>query len=143
VLKARGLDLAFWKIAMRPGKPLMFGTLGAQRVIGLPGNPVSSLICTRIFLIPLIAALLGRADSEDAPRLLPVAVPLENNGPRAHYMRGVIERTDSGEAQVRPVRSQDSSLLSPLAEADCLIVRPIAAPRAAVGTRVPVLPLGL
>ena len=143
VLGDRGLDLAFWKIAMRPGKPLMFGRLGWQRVIGLPGNPVSSLICARIFLVPLIHALLGRGRETDRPRLLPVSVALDGNGPRAHYMRATTHVDTDGVARVTPVRSQDSSLLSPLADADCLIIRPIGAKAAAAGTNVPVLPLGL
>ncbi len=142
-LKDRGLDLAFWKIAMRPGKPLMFGRLGPQRVIGLPGNPVSSLICARIFLLPLIGALLGRAAANDAPRLLPVTVALAKNGPRAHYMRAKTEIGADGVARVTPVRSQDSSLLSPLAEADGLIIRPIGGAAVAAGADVPVLPLGM
>ena len=143
VLKDQGLDLAFWKIAMRPGKPLMFGQLGAQRVVGLPGNPVSSLICARLFLMPLIAALLGRPCAIDAPRLVPVSVALEKNGPRAHYMRATTSVGVDGVARVTPVRSQDSSLLSPLAEADCLIIRPIGAAAVAAGALVPVLALGM
>jgi molybdopterin molybdotransferase len=141
VLEARGMALAFWKIAMRPGKPLMYGRLGAARVLGLPGNPVSSLICTRIFLVPLIRALLGQPAGPERPAEARLTVPLEANGPREHYMRAVSRREAAGLPLVTPVRSQDSSLLAPLAEADCLLVRPVNAPAADKGALVPVLPL--
>ena len=141
VLKDRGMALAFWKIAMRPGKPLMFGRLEGQRVVGLPGNPVSALVCARIFLVPLIHALLGLPASGDAPVTARAAVALAANGPRAHYMRATLSRAGDGALLATPVRSQDSSLLAPLAAADALIVRPIGAPAVAVGADVPVLPL--
>lgn len=141
VLEARGMTLAFWKIAMRPGKPLMFGRLGRSRVLGLPGNPVSSLICTRIFLLPLIRALLGQPGEGERPIQARLATALEANGPRQHYMRAASKAGSDGIALVTPVRSQDSSLLSPLAEADCLLVRPPGAPAAAAGSLVPILPL--
>jgi molybdopterin molybdotransferase len=140
-LAARGMTLAFWKIAMRPGKPLMFGRLGGSRVLGLPGNPVSSLVCTRIFLIPLLRALLGQPADGERPAQARVAVPLEANGPRQHYMRAISKVWADGLPLVSPVRSQDSSLLSPLAEADCLLIRPPNAPAAAPGSAVPILPL--
>jgi molybdopterin molybdotransferase len=141
VAKARGMQLAFWKIVMRPGQPLMFGRLGDSRVLGLPGNPVSSLVCTRIFLVPLIRALLGAPARDDSVRQARAAVELEANGPRQHYMRATSRVGEDGLQLVTPVRSQDSSLLSPLAEADCLLVRPPRAPAAAPGTLVPILPL--
>jgi molybdopterin molybdotransferase len=140
-LQDRGMTLSFWKIAMRPGKPLMFGALGATRVLGLPGNPVSSLICGRLFLVPLIRALLGQPAGLDRPSQARLAVPLDANGPREHYMRAVLQSGPNGPPLVTPVRSQDSSLLSPLAEADCLLIRPIRAPAAPKGTPVPILPL--
>ena len=142
-LEARGMTLAFWKIAMRPGKPLMFGRLKQSRVLGLPGNPVSSLICTRIFLLPLIRALLGQSVEAENPAQARLATPLEANGPRQHYMRAVSKPGPDGIALVTPVRSQDSSLLSPLAEADCLLVRAPGAPAAAPGSMVSILPLDL
>jgi molybdopterin molybdotransferase len=141
VLEARGMALSFWKIAMRPGKPLMFGRLGASRVLGLPGNPVSSLVCTRVFLVPLLRALLGQSTEDARPMQARAAVKLEANGPRQHYMRATSVPGKDGLAQVTPVRSQDSSLLAPLAQADCLLVRPPNAPAAAAGSLVPVLPL--
>jgi molybdopterin molybdotransferase len=142
-LEARGMALAFWKIAMRPGKPLMFGRLGQSRVLGLPGNPVSSLVCSRVFLLPLIRALLGQPVVHEQPTKVRLGVALEANGPRQHYMRAVSSPGLDGEPQVTPVRSQDSSLLSPLAEADCLLVRAPSAPAAPAGALVDILPLDL
>src|SRR5207247_3569467 len=115
VLAARGMTLSFWKIAMRPGKPLMFGRLGTARVLGLPGNPVSSLVCTRVFLIPLLRALLGSPPQDERPLQARAAVALEANGARQHYMRATTAPGPDGLAVVTPVPSQDSSLLSPLA----------------------------
>ena len=139
-LQARGMDLDFWKIAMRPGKPLMFGRLAHQRVVGVPGNPVSSLVCARLFLVPLIRALLGLEPEPHRVTQARVATALASNGPRAHYMRAITGRDADG-LTVRPVASQDSSLLTPLAQADCLLVRPIGAPACAAGARVPILML--
>jgi len=141
VLQARGLALAFWKIAMRPGKPLMFGRLGPARVLGLPGNPVSSLVCTRVFLTPLIRALLGQPAEAERALQARAAVALEANGPRQHYMRATTALGPDGVPAVTPVRSQDSSLLAPLAQADCLLVRPANAPAAPAGSLVPIQPL--
>jgi molybdopterin molybdotransferase len=141
VLEARGMALSFWRIAMRPGKPLMFGRLGQARVLGLPGNPVSSLVCTRVFLVPLIRALLGMPADDAHAIQARAGVPLEANGPRQHYMRATSAPGSDGLAVVTPVRSQDSSLLAPLAQADCLLVRPSQAPAVAAGGLVPILPL--
>jgi molybdopterin molybdotransferase len=141
VLTARGMALDFWKIAMRPGKPLMFGRFGVQRVLGLPGNPVSSLVCARLFLVPLVRALLGLEPEPQRAMLAHATEPLAANGPRAHYMRGTVSQCADGTLAVSPARSQDSSLLTPLATANCLIVRPIGAPAVPAGTAVPILAL--
>lgn len=141
VLQSRGMELDFWKIAMRPGKPLMSGRLGKQHVIGLPGNPVSSLVCTRLFVIPLVRALLGLPPEAERQLEARVTCALVPNGPRAHYMRATTGRASDGALEVTPVDNQDSSLMRPLSEADCLIVRPIAAPALAAGAHVPVLML--
>ena len=141
VLKERGMELSFWRILMRPGQPLMFGRLGASRVLGLPGNPVSALVCTRVFLVPLIRALLGQPREDTRLAQARAAVDIEANGPRQHYMRATAARGSDGLAIGTPVRSQDSSLLAPLAEADCLLVRPPKAPAVAAGDPVPILPL--
>jgi molybdopterin molybdotransferase len=141
VLKSRGMELAFWRILMRPGQPLMFGRLFASRVLGLPGNPVSALVCTRVFLVPLIRALLGQPPEDARLARARAAVDIEANGPRQHYMRATSTPGGDGIALVTPVRSQDSSLLSPLAQADCLLVRPPRAPALPAGSLVPILPL--
>jgi molybdopterin molybdotransferase len=140
VLTSRGMKLAFWKIAMRPGKPLLYGRLGSQHVLGLPGNPVSALVTARVFLVPLIHALLASTPMSEE-RVARAGVPLAANGPRQHYMRATLRPTKDCLAEVTPVRSQDSSLLSPLATADCLIVRPINAPAVAAGVIVRILAL--
>ena len=139
VLEARGMRLAFWQIALRPGKPLMFGRLGATRVLGLPGNPVSALVCSRVFLVPLIRKLAGLSATETGLATARTAVPLEPNGPRQHYMRATLRTGADGTPEATPVRSQDSSLLSPLALADCLLIRAPNAPAVPTGTAVPIL----
>lgn len=143
VLQDLGMALDFWRIAMRPGKPLMYGRLAHHHVLALPGNPVSSMITTRIFLVPLLQAMLGRNDiaAADAGRKAQLAVDLGSNGPREHYMRAVSRTEPDGTLTVTPVRSQDSSLLSPLAEADMLIIRPAHDPPMLAGDHVSVLPL--
>jgi molybdopterin molybdotransferase len=140
-LAARGLKLDFWKIAMRPGKPMLYGRLGAMGVVGLPGNPVSALICARVFLVPLVERLTGLEPAAAQPTEAMAAVDLEANGPRTHYMRATLQHDGSGLPRVTPVRSQDSSLLRPLAASDCLLVRPLGAPFVAAGAIVPVLKL--
>jgi molybdopterin molybdotransferase len=139
VLQSLGMELAFWKINMRPGKPLLHGRLGRQRVLGLPGNPVSALICTRVFLVPLVRALLGLPQEDAATVTVPLAEPVEANGARQHYMRAILERLPDGRQQVRLARSQDSSLLATLATSNVLLVRPPNAPPLPAGTEVTVL----
>ena len=141
-LEAEGMNLDFWRIKMRPGKPLLFGRLGAQRVMGLPGNPTSSLICGRIFLVPLITALLGtNTEAVTQGQTAQLAEPLPANGPRAHYMRGVIRDETTSPPTVAALSAQDSSMLTPLAGADCLIVRDANAPAADVNEHVIMLKL--
>ncbi|MCB1520609.1 MAG: molybdopterin molybdotransferase MoeA [Hyphomicrobiaceae bacterium] len=140
-LEAAGMTLGFWKIAMRPGKPLIFGQRGEQRIVGLPGNPVSSMICTRVFVVPLIARMLAAADADAPPAAARISAPLEANGPRTHYMRARSLSHDGAMRQVAPLPNQDSSLLTPLAAADCLIVRPARAPALPAGALVEVIDL--
>ena len=141
VLKSRGVTLEFWRIAMRPGKPLMFGKLGKQCVIGLPGNPVSALVCSRVFLLPLIWKMLGYGPDQGQALTANLAVALPANGPRQHYMRAKLGYGPDGVATITPVRSQDSSLLAPLSEADCLLVREANAPEMRPGEPAQVLML--
>jgi molybdopterin molybdotransferase len=140
-LKSEGLELDFWKIAMRPGKPLLYGRLGSQRVLGLPGNPVSALICAQVFLVPMLELMLGLAvDARPRPEAV-LGEGLEANGEREHYIRAVSEWRHDGQRVVRPLPSQDSSLVAGLARADCLIVRAPDAPALAQGERVRIVPL--
>ena len=144
-LEAAGAKLDFYKIAMRPGKPTVFGTRPRsnqktpQRILGLPGNPLSAMIGARVFLIPLIAALLGRPE---ALRTVPatLAAPLPPNGPRDHYMRATLD-TSTIPPRATPLPNQDSSLVSGLTQADCLLVVPANAPAQAPGSTVAILPL--
>ena len=140
-LRSEGLDLVFHRVAMRPGKPLLYGKLGTQRVLGVPGNPVSALVSALVFLVPMLHRLLG---IEEHGRGLIEAVLAEDvpaNGPREHYMRGISEWTAAGEQLVRPLASQDSSLMADFARADCLIVLAPNAPALAAGERVSIVPL--
>lgn len=138
-LEARGASLEFYRIAMRPGKPMFFGRLGAMRVLGLPGNPVSSLIGARVFLVPLIAKLMGRSDTL-APVAAELAVPLGKNGPREHYMRAMLDSSVMP-PRVTPLPDQDSALVAALARADCVAIIPANAPALPAGAAVSVLPL--
>ena len=139
-LTSSGFELDFWKIAMRPGKPLMFAQRASQRAVGVPGNPVSAIICTHIFVRPLIAALSGNGHNATIPREARLTTPLERNGQRQHYMRASLERTADGDV-VTPAESQDSSLLSVLAKSNALIVRAPAAAALRAGEKVTVLPI--
>ncbi len=133
VLGGAGLELGFWRIAMRPGKPLIQGRLGAVPFLGLPGNPVSSIVCGILFLVPLVRALQGDplagADPSE-PALL--AADLPANDAREDYLRARIEGADPL-PRVAPVERQDSSMLRLLAESSALIVRPAHAPAASAG----------
>ena len=132
-LAAEGLALSFWKIAMRPGKPMMFGILKGMRVLGLPGNPVSAYVCSVLFVAPLIRKLLGRTDIENAVGQGVLGRGLPANDEREEYMRATLARRD-GAWVATPFPQQDSSMLAPLAAADCLVIRPAFAPIAPAGT---------
>jgi molybdopterin molybdotransferase len=139
-LGAVGLDLAFWKIAMRPGKPLMFGRLADTRVIGLPGNPVSSLVGAILFLGPLIGALSGQAvDGQPSIETAILAADMKPNDSRADYIRATLTSHDDGLPRANPFDVQDSSMLRRFVSADCLIIRPLHAPAAAAGERVQII----
>ncbi len=135
-LVAEGMDLGFWRIAMRPGKPLMYGRLGDIQVLGLPGNPVSAIVCGLLFVRPLIRALCGDRDAgADPSEWAEFAVAVPANDARQDYVRSRIIASDDGLPRVEPGSRQDSSLLKVLSDADCLVIRPPHAPAAAVGTR--------
>ena len=132
----KGLAVDFWRIAMRPGKPLIFGHLGDVPMLGLPGNPVSALVCGLIFLRPAIAALLGSEDPGPKLSRVTLGEDLRENDRRQDYLRAKLSTDDNGQSIATPFGKQDSSMLSRLAQADCLIVRPPHAPAAAAGDTV-------
>lgn len=136
VAASLGMDRSFYKIAMRPGKPLMAGRLQGAAMVGLPGNPVSAMVCGHLFVVPMVRAMLGLGT--DMPPLMQatLAADLRANGPREHYMRAVI-----GNGQVTAFDNQDSALLTILAEANALLVRPPHDPVRKAGEDVDYLPL--
>ncbi|MBD8064610.1 molybdopterin molybdotransferase MoeA [Devosia sp. PTR5] len=138
-LKELGVSLDFWRINMRPGKPLMFGSLGKTLVFGLPGNPVSALVTAIVFVLPAVRRWLGM----EQPTLwrLPLAAPTPPNTARRHFMRARLQATSSG-LQVEPILQTDSGHTSSLAQADALIVQPEFDQGQAPGTLVDVLPIG-
>lgn len=141
-LLGHGLDLGFWRVAMRPGKPLMHGRLGSMQVLGLPGNPVSSIVCGVLFVRALVRALggdpaAGAAITETAR----LGTDLRGNEGRQDYMRASLEPVDGDFPVVRPDRIQDSSMLKVLVGAQCLIVRPPHAPMARAGERCTIIRL--
>ncbi|HJT44138.1 MAG TPA: gephyrin-like molybdotransferase Glp [Rhizomicrobium sp.] len=137
-----GLELAVEKIAVRPGKPTWFGTTPQGKVLGLPGNPASALVCAALFLRPLIEAMLGRdPQSCVAMRRAHLLQALSANGPREHYLRARLDSDGQGRLTVRAFEDQDSSLISVFSAANALIRLPAGAPATAAGTIVDVLPL--
>lgn len=140
-LESEGVEMAFWQIALRPGKPMMNGHLGSMRVIGVPGNPVSSYVCTFIFGVPLIRALSGRSDIHHVMESAILSHDLPENDHRQEYLRARLAVREDGLEVVSSVGQQDSSLLGNLASANALIVRPPNAPAAKAGERCDVLRL--
>jgi molybdopterin molybdotransferase len=131
-LAAEGLTLSFWKIAMRPGRPLMHGRLGAMQVLGVPGNPVSSYVCAFLFLVPLIRKLTGREDLETPTVTATLGCDLPENDERADYLRATLTNGANGFVAT-PFPIQDSSMMAPLAKAACLLIREPHAPAAMAG----------
>ena len=131
-----GMKRAFHKVAMRPGKPLMSGHLNGAMMIGLPGNPVSAMICGHVFVAPVIRAMSGLGAAPAQRHTARLAAPLEANGPREHYMRALL--TDTG---ITALDRQDSSLLSVLGAANALLIRPVRDTARAAGNMVDYLPL--
>ena len=140
-LKAEGVNIAFWKIAMRPGKPMMHGRLGAMRVIGVPGNPVSSYVCTLLFVVPLIRALSGCKVTHHARESVLLGRDVGANDGREDYLRARIEQRADGSLIATPVDHQDSSLLGNLSAARALVIRAPFAPAAKAGSPCEILRL--
>jgi len=140
-LATEGLELSFWKVALRPGRPLMHGRLGAMHVLGLPGNPVSAYVCGVLFLVPLIRRLAGRRDIEPLLEPALLGCDLGENDERADYLRATLAPGRDGLPVATPTPVQDSSMLRLLADADCLLIREPHAPAAKAGSRCTVLRL--
>ena len=140
-LAGEGLALSFWKIAMRPGRPMLHGRLGAMHVLGLPGNPVSAYVCSFLFLLPLIRRLAGRTDIERVPEAAVLGGDLPENDERADYLRATLAVGPDGSQVATALPVQDSSMLAPLAAADCLLIREPHAPAARAGSACTILRL--
>jgi molybdopterin molybdotransferase len=143
ILGDAGLEVDFWKIAMRPGKPLIFGRMGETLMLGLPGNPVSSLVCATLFLVPMLRTMLGISPASLPRTLAVLGKDLPANKTREDYMRAKLSRSDDNVLTVTPFDLQDSSVLSLFAHADALLVRPPHAPEARAGETVEILPLNV
>ncbi len=137
-----GLDLDFWRIAMRPGKPLIFGRLGDTPMLGLPGNPTSALVCGLIFMLPAINALLGLDCGPPPRRQALLGAEQAANSRREAYLRARLGIDSKGREVATPFEIQDSSVLTGMAEADCLVVLPPDAPELKAGEIVEIVPLG-
>jgi molybdopterin molybdotransferase len=141
-LTSEGLDLSFWRVALRPGRPMMHGRLGGMQVLGLPGNPVSSYVCAFLFLVPLIRRLAGRLDAEHVSSPAQLGRDLRANDERADYLRATLAQGADG-LVATPLPDQDSSLMAPLAKAGCLLIREPHAAAALAGSDCVILKLGL
>ena len=139
---AEGMELSFWKLALRPGRPLMYGRLGDMHVLGVPGNPVSAFVCGFLFMVPLIRRLAGRDDIalKTEPALLGSDLP--ENDERADYLRATLKNDVEWPTAV-PFSVQDSSMMAPLAKADCLVIREPFSPPAKAGSRCMIVRLAL
>jgi molybdopterin molybdotransferase len=140
VLGADGLELDFWQIAMRPGKPLMVGRYRGTPMVGLPGNPVSTLVCALLFLRPALDRLSGAVAPAEAAPTARLGTALPKNDRRQDYLRSRLARATDGMLEVFPFEVQDSSMMRLLAAADCLVIRPPQAPAIAAGATVPIVP---
>ena len=145
-LNSSGLKVDFWRVAMRPGKPVMYGQLGGVPVLGLPGNPVSVMVCALVFLSPVLNCLLGLPNDNGAViEKAFLASPLSKNDRRQDYLRATLTRHKDGSLCAQPFERQDSSMISLLAKAQCLIIRVPNAAAADAGQTVEVMrfPSGL
>ena len=140
-LKTQGFAMDFWKIAMRPGKPLMFAAKDRARVLGLPGNPVSTMVCALLFLKPAMDRMLGQPGDLVGTVPARLAVDIKMNDQREDYVRAALSRAADGALTVTPHPVQDSSMLSVLAEAGAFLVRPAHDPARQAGETVQVVDL--
>ena len=140
-LKARGMTLDFWQIAMRPGKPLLFGQLGATPVLGLPGNPVSAMVCAILFLLPALARLSGLPAAPPPVSTAILGAPVKQNDRRADHLRATVSTDSAGRIVVTPFPVQDSAMLRRLALADALVLRAPHAPALPEGAEVGIIRL--
>ena len=130
---AEGMALSFWRLALRPGRPLMNGRLGAMHVLGVPGNPVSAFVCGFLFLVPLIRRLAGRSDLVRPTESAALGRDLPENDERADYLRATLTESPQGPVAT-PFPVQDSSMMAPLAKAGCLVIREPYEPAAKAGS---------
>jgi molybdopterin molybdotransferase len=140
-LQARGMTLDFWQIAMRPGKPLLFGQLGDTPVLGLPGNPVSAMVCAILFLLPALSLLSGLPAAPPPVTTAVLGSAVKANDKRADHLRASISSDETGRLVVLPFSVQDSAMLRRLALADALILRPALAPALEAGAEVSIIRL--
>jgi molybdopterin molybdotransferase len=140
---AEGMTLSFWKVAVRPGRPLMHGRLGEMQVLGLPGNPVSAFVCGLLFLVPLLRTLSGRTDINLPTESAWLGSSLPANDERADYLRATLDLDQQGRLIATPFGTQDSSMIATLSRANCLLIREPYANQAAAGSACSVIRLPL
>ena len=140
-LAAEGLTLSFWKVALRPGRPVMHGRLGGMHVLGVPGNPVSSYVCALLFLVPLIRRMAGRTDLSVASEKAVLGGDLPANDERMDFLRAILSPGPNGIPVATPLPVQDSSMMAALAMADCLLIREAHAPALMSGSQCPIVKL--
>ncbi|HET6608520.1 MAG TPA: gephyrin-like molybdotransferase Glp [Rhodopila sp.] len=140
-LKSRGMTLDFWQIAMRPGKPLLFGNLQSVPVLGLPGNPVSAMVCSILFLLPALSRLCGLPAAPPPVSTAILGAPVKPNDKRADHLRATVTIDDMGRVIATPFSVQDSAMLRRLALADALILRAPHAPALEAGAEVGIIRL--
>jgi molybdopterin molybdotransferase len=141
-LGAEGMALSFWKVALRPGRPVMHGRLGEMHVLGLPGNPVSAFVCALLFLGPLVRRLSGRGDLATDADSAVLGRDLPANDERTDYLRATLAPGPDGRPVATPLPVQDSSMMAALAQADCLVIREPYAPALKAGSPCPIVKLG-
>ncbi len=140
-LKSLGVKMDFWKIAIRPGKPLMFGTYGKKLVFGLPGNPVSSIVTAIIAVLPALRAMQHIKEPLGERMRLPLSAPLKANSERRHFIRAIVKTDENGSTNVNPIDETDSANLTSFSSANALIIHKENAPKLEIGELVNILKL--